>query len=109
MIAFNDYAGRTISQDAARLCSKMAKDEGHTAYVGWIAETLRNPIEVWDRIDNGVAKLHYYSAYRAPGTGVVSYMAVATTASGVLVTAFHKNSARAIDGKRNGSPAFCCY
>jgi Barnase-EndoU-ColicinE5/D-RelE like nuclease len=107
-VAFTDYAGRTITQNAEWICNKMSKDKSHTAYVGWIAETLRNPIEVWDRVDNGVAKLHYFSAYTS-GSGVVSYMAVAVTAKGILVTAFQKDSASTIDGKRNGTPVFCCY
>ncbi len=105
-----DYAGRIISRHAAWLCSKLAKDEGHTAYVGWIAETLLNPIEVWERVDNGIEKRHYYSAYSASGiSGVVYYLAVAATLDGSLVTAFQKDSAKAIDERREGTPVYCCY
>jgi hypothetical protein len=108
-VAFTDYAGRTITKNPNELCAKLSADEGHAGYVGWIAETFRNPIEVWNRLDNGTMKLHYYSAYADPTGYVLSYMAVSVTADGTFVTAFQKNSAAAIDNRRNGTPVFCSY
>jgi len=108
-VVFTDYAQRRITSSTQWLCVKLAKDEGHTAYVGWIAHTLRDPIEVWERYHDSRLKRHYFSAYHAGNNmNIVSYMTVALSSDNTIITAFQKNSANGIDNLRDGTLLLRC-
>jgi len=104
-----DYDGFTIRAKSERIISKLTKDVDHAAYAGWMAETLRNPIEVWDRYDRGIAKRHYFSAYGHARGNVLHYVAVAVSSSGEWATAFRKSGGNAIDERREGDFLYRCY
>ncbi len=121
-ISFVDYSGMVVSQTADYFGNKLLGlrrrgneqrvDVGHAVYVGWIAETLLNPIEVWDRRDKPTdpeLKRHYYSAYTDATGAILSYMAIAVAANGTFITAFQKASSIAIDARRDGIPLYRCY
>lgn len=96
IVVFRDFAGLSVCQSLSYVCSKLSKDVAHAAHVGWIQNTLADPIEVWDRIDKSTdtyPKRHYFSAYRSPGkTLLLHYVTVAAVRDGTFITAFQKDS-----------------
>jgi|GEM_PF-6393748 len=108
IVTMTDFAGAAITQSVDFMVSKLLKDVDHAAFAGWLAVTLANPIEVWDRIDNGSVKRHYFSAYGFRQGKVVYHVAAVATPSGVWITSFHKWSAAGIDSKRDGTLIHRC-
>ena len=104
-----DYLGNAITCDAAVITSKLTRDVDHGAYAGWMLDAVQRPIEVWDRIDSGRMKRHYFSAFGNQRGDVMYYVSVATTLTFQWSTSFHKRSGPGIDEKRNGDFIFRCY
>lgn len=110
IVAFVDYADRTITASAAMLCGKLAVDVDHARHAGWVRRTLLDPIEVWDRWDlpgDAEPKRHYFSAYTDGASNPMSYIVVVTYSDRHFVTAFPK--AGSLDGKRTGHLVFRAY
>lgn len=105
-----DVFGRQVFLTIGIASNKIATNANHASYAGWIEDTLRHPLEVWRRADDGPTlrpeyagqiRDHFFGAYAGPG-GVTSFMLVAVTASGKFINAFTLTSTQNANNKRYG-------
>lgn len=98
-----DYAGARVRFNPASLAKKLGRYANHAAYVGWIKETLRFPLEVWrhhDPVGPKQIRDHYLSAYLGPN-GATSHIVIALT-KGFIINAFRLDSVGNAEAKRFG-------
>lgn len=98
-----DYVGEPVRFNLASLASKLAKYANHAAYVAWIKETLRSPLEVWRHRDPHGPKQyrdHCFAAYLGP-SGATSHLVI-SLARGFIINAFRLDSVSNVQEKRFG-------
>jgi hypothetical protein len=98
-----DYAGERVRLNPISLAKKLGKYANHGAYVRWIKESLRSPLEVWRHHDPRAPKQyrdHYFAAYVGP-SGATSHLVVSLT-KGFIINAFRLDSVSNAQDKRFG-------
>jgi hypothetical protein len=105
-----DFEGRSFRASWG-LVTKLAQYANHAAYSGWIEQSVKAPLEVWEhtnpRSTDVRPRRYYFAAYIGP-SGATTHLVIAAFGN-VLLNGFRIENASTADNDRFGKLLYVGY